>query len=172
MSPQWIRAALVLTVVSLVVSACTDGEVRNSAAPTPGESNSPTPQRESPLEFVLGDEYEVGTRVAVMLRNNGNRSYVYNTAYEACDMRYFDDSGRRFIIPPGTHCDIVANDEIEPGETVTLFKWKLDECVKDQWGCSKSEPLAEGTYTIRGSFPEARGGKRVVAEATFRVVDA
>jgi hypothetical protein len=120
----------------------------------------------------LDDEYKLGTRVTVKLRNNSSRSHIYNTAYEACDMRYFDESGRRFLIPPGTHCDIIANDEIEPGETVTLFKWKLDVCVKDQWGCAKAEPLGEGNYTMRGWFPRAGGGDRVVAEATFRVVAA
>ncbi|MPZ16030.1 MAG: hypothetical protein GEU73_16685 [Chloroflexi bacterium] len=93
-------------------------------------------------------------------------------------MRYFDESGRRFIIPPGTHCDIIAPDEIGPDETVTLFKWDLDECVKDEWGCVKAKHLAGGTYTIRGWFPEAKGGNRVtkakggdrvMVEATFRV---
>jgi hypothetical protein len=172
------RSALALTALSFVISGCTDVQERDSSAPTPRGTVSPTPQAETALEFVLTDEYKIGTRVAVKLRNNSNRSYIYNTAYEACDMRYFDASGRRFIIPPGTHCDIIAPDEIGPDETVTLFKWKLDECLKDQWGCSKSESLPEGSYTIRGWFPEAKegnrvikakGGNRVMVEATFRV---
>lgn len=160
-----------LAVVSLVVSTSTGEGVGVSIAPTPMGSVSPTPQPEMPLEFVLDEKYQAGTRVAIKLRNKSNRAYVYNPFYEACDMRYFDSSGSRFIIPPGTHCDIIARERIEPGDTVTLFRWKLNECVKDRWGCAKAEPLPDGAYTIRGWFRQARGGNRVIAEATFRVID-
>lgn len=165
------RLALVSMALSLLASTCTDAGVEDSTAPTPTESVSSTPRPEVQLEFVLDEDYPTGSRVAVKLRNNSSRSYVYNPFYEACDMRYFDSFGNHFIIPPGTHCDLVAREKIEPGDTVTLFKWKLDECVKDRWGCARAEPLSEGTYTIRGWFPRVGGGDRVVAEATFRVIN-
>lgn len=132
--------------------------------------SSPSPTRmEGLLEFVLDNRYEVGEKISVGLRNNGVRAYIYNEAYEACDMRYFDESGRRFIIPPGTHCDIIANVEIKPGETVTLFEWKLNECVKDKWGCVKAQRLDPGTYRIVGRFRPARGGKSVRVQGTFEI---
>jgi hypothetical protein len=128
--------------------------------------------------LLVENGYEMGEKIEVRLRNDGRRGYVYNMAYEACDMRYFDESGRRFIIPPGTHCDLIANQTIEPGETVTLFEWKLEECVKDNWGCVKAKPLEPGTYRMVGWFPpgkNAKGigratGKPVRVEAAFEIV--
>ena len=61
---------------------------------------------------------------------------------------------------------------IKPGETATLFEWDLSECIEDQWGCVKSQPLPPGTYTIRGafySFPDAES--TAIAEATIQVID-
>ena len=80
------------------------------------------------------------------------------------------DSAQRFIIPPGTHCDILAEETIEPGERKKLFTWSLDECVKDEWGCLESRPLPPGTYTIKGRFKPKAGGTPVSAETTFRIV--
>ena len=70
-------------------------------------------------------------------------------------MSYFDSSGREFIIPPGTRCDLITIQEIHPGQTVTLFTWKLDECVKDDWGCVKAEPLGPGRYEVKARFKPA-----------------
>lgn len=42
-------------------------------------------------------------------------------SYAACSLRYFDGDGRRFIIPPGTHCDIISHGTINPGQTKPLF---------------------------------------------------
>ena len=170
---------MAVVVFGLLAASCTDDE---RAPPSPSDAiRSPSPTTtpaEAPLLFVLEDRYEVGEKIRVRLRNDGRRPYVYNTAYEACDMRYFDESGRRFIIPPGTHCDIIANQTIEPGETVTLFKWKLEECVKDRWGCIKAEPLEPGTYRIVGRFPPGKTskgvgrptGRPVRVEAPFKIV--
>jgi hypothetical protein len=35
---------------------------------------------------------------------------------EACELTYREEKGREFIIPPGTHCDLVLIKEIAPGE--------------------------------------------------------
>jgi hypothetical protein len=154
--------------------ACTNGDgPARSIGDEAGSPTSPSPTSAGgPLEFVLDDQYEAGEKIAVRLRNNGQRAFVYNTSYEACDMRYFDETGRRFIIPPGTHCDLIANDNVEPGDTVTLFDWKLEECVKDQWGCVEAESLEPGTYTIRGWFPPTGAGQRVAVEASFEIVES
>ena len=92
--------------------------------------------------------------------------------YAACRLRYSDGTGRRFIIPPGTHCDIIAFGAIEPGGTKLLFKWELDECVKDEWGCVRSEPLSPGTYTITGLFRPEDTGESVSASASFDLLPA
>lgn len=128
--------------------------------------------------FVLDERYHVGETVAVRARNVGNVSYTYNPFYAACDLAYFDDGGRPFRVPPGTHCDLVARETIEPGETVTLFNWTLDECTVDRWGCAEARALPPGTYHLRGTFYPARGeldvdranGTR--AGATMRIVGA
>src|SRR5918995_3970504 len=150
--PRARRLLVAVLAFALLAAACTDD---NASRPPTGEAiGSPSPEStQAPLEFLLEDRYEVGEKVMVRLRNIGRRPYIYNTAYEACEMRYFDEAGRRFIIPPGTHCDLIANEPIEPGETVTLFEWKLDECVTDRWGCVKAEPLEPGAYKIVGRFP-------------------
>jgi hypothetical protein len=107
----------------------------------------------------------------VKIVNEGFHPYLYNsTGYEACDLTYRDDTGREFIIPPGTHCDLIVMEEISPGETVALFKWDLDECTKDRWGCVREAPLPPGTYTIEGRFRSSTGSQSAHAETTFEVV--
>jgi hypothetical protein len=162
-----------------LAASCTDenGFRPSAGADIGSPSATPTPA-EAPLQFLLEERYEIKEKIRVRLRNDGDGPYIYNTAYEACDMRYFDESGRRFIIPPGTHCDIIANQTIEPGETVTLFTWKLEECVNDQWGCVKAKALEPGTYRIVGRFPPGKSnkgvgtatGKPVRVEAVFEIV--
>ena len=131
-----------------------------SGRPLTGPSPSPSPLGEG-IRFVLADSYEVGERVDVAIENLGPATYRYNEAYAACDLTYRDASGREFIVPSGTHCDLIFMVEIRPGETQTLFQWDLDECVRDEWGCVKSEPLPPGEYSIEGSFEHAgEGGPR------------
>ena len=125
-----------------------------------------------PIRFVLNDSYEAGETVAVAIENIGTKAYVFQSYYQACSLSYFDSKGRPFIIPPGTHCDLLAEETIRPGERKKLFTWKLDECVKDAWGCVESRPLAPGTYTIKGLFKPKVAGPRARAETTFRIVTA
>lgn len=125
-----------------------------------------------PIRFVLNDSYETGETVIVAIENIGTMAYVFQSYYQACSLSYFDSKGRPFIIPPGTHCDLLAEETIRPGERKKLFTWKLDECVKDAWGCVKSRPLAPGTYTIKGLFKPKFSGPRARVETTFRIVAA
>ncbi len=126
--------------------------------------------RAVPIRFVLRERYEAGETIDIAIENIGTKAYVFQSYYQACFLSYFDASGRRFIIPPGTHCDLLAEETIRPGERRKLFSWKLDECVKDDWGCVKSRPLPPGTYTIKGRFKPKLAGPRARVETTFRIV--
>ena len=163
----------------MLMAACTSDDVSvdpitgddaSSPAASPSAAEPSGRPRDDGLALVVRDEYVEGSRIKVRLRNETSEPFIYNTQYEACDMTYLDASGREFLVPPGTHCDIIAPDAVEPGSTVTLFTWKLDECVKDEWGCQKERPLVPGTYTVRGSFEGADSGDRVRVEASFRIV--
>jgi hypothetical protein len=125
-----------------------------------------------PIRFRLDDTYTVGQKIDVAIANVGTRPYLYEFEYQACFLSYFDSAGRRLIIPPGTHCDIRGKEMIRPGEAKRLFSWRLDECVKDLWGCIRSRPLPPGTYTIQGRFKPRDGGTPVRAETTFEIVAA
>jgi hypothetical protein len=152
------------------------GDERSAGLPesreSSGASTKPARSRGStvPIRFVLGDRYAAGRTIDVAIENVGTRPYLFQPFYQACFLRYFDSSGRRFIIPPGTHCDILGEETIKPGERKKLFTWSLDECVKDEWGCLESRPLPPGTYTIKGRFKPRAGGTPVRAETTFRIV--
>jgi hypothetical protein len=164
---------------SLAALALRGGDEEPSAAAstsqTGGVSTTAPPEPENgavPIRFVLNDSYEAGETVTVAIENIGTKAYVFQSYYQACSLSYFDSKGRPFIIPPGTHCDLLAEETIRPGERKKLFTWKLDECVKDAWGCVKSRPLAPGTYTIKGRFKPKFAGSRARVEATFRIVAA
>lgn len=174
-------AGVVLAAVAgggLVALALGDEDEKPGAgapARSDGTETSPPPrQNESagPIRFVLADRYAVGETVDIAIENVGTRRFVYQSYYQACLLRYFDSTGRRFIIPPGTHCDLLSEETIEPGERKKLFTWRLDECVKDNWGCVKSRRLPPGTYTIRGRFEPRAAGPPALAETTFTIVAA
>ena len=144
-----------------------------STSQTRGASTTAAAEPESgtvPIRFVLNDSYEARETVTVAIENIGTKAYVFQSYYQACSLSYFDSKGRPFIIPPGTHCDLLAEETIRPGERKKLFTWKLDECVKDAWGCVKSRPLAPGTYTIKGLFKPKFAGPRARVETTFRIL--
>jgi hypothetical protein len=165
------------SVVALLASRSED-EDRSEGVSTRQEGSATTTapaESESsdlPIRFVLGDRYVVGETIDVVIENVGPRAYMFESFYQACYLSYFDSSGRRFIIPPGTHCDLLAEERIRPGERKKLFSWSLDECVKDDWGCMESRPLAPGTYTIKGRLMPATGGRPARVKTTFRIVPA
>jgi hypothetical protein len=122
-----------------------------------------------PIRLRLDDAYTAGETIDVTVENVGTRAYMFQPFYQACFFSYFDSSGRRFKIPPGTHCDLLGKETIRPGERKKLFRWSLDECVRDAWGCVESRPLPAGTYTIRGTFKARGGGPPARVEETFRI---
>jgi hypothetical protein len=161
-----LAAAAAVAVVGFVLLTDGDGD-GSSAEGTPARASS------GPIRFLLDHEYAPRERVAVKIENVGTQTYRYiDTKYAACYLRYFDSAGREFKIPPGTHCDIIVPAELEPGETATLFTWRLDECVKDRWGCVKRRPLAPDRYVIRGRFRALDGGPPAKPETSFRIVDS
>jgi hypothetical protein len=164
------RRALMIATVVLV--GCVGPGAPQTPVAGPSPSGSPSPDA-SPgaVEFVLDDSYRVGERVIVRITNHGTHPYRYNsTQYEACNLTYRDETGRRFLIPPGTHCDLIAITELQPGDTVNLFTWDLEECVRDEWGCIKAETLAPGAYSIEGTFRSADGSPPAHAKATFEII--
>jgi hypothetical protein len=176
------RTSLVALLL-VTLSGCTTTERSPSRAessapvqPSPPSSvaASPVPpggtSAEAAIQFVLNDTYTVGDTARVRVKNVGDRPYRYELYYAACRLHYFDSEGRRFIIPPGTHCDLIAYGTIKPGETELLFKWNLDECVKDAWGCVRSRPLSPGTYTITGAFKPKNAGNSVSASSSFELL--
>lgn len=122
-----------------------------------------------PLLFVLDTPLHAGGETRVRLRNRGDVAYTYNAAYEACDMVFRIRGGRKFIIPEGTHCDLIVRERIRPGETATLFRWDLDECIEDNWGCTKARDLRRGRYVMKGWFRPAGGGDPVRVVRFFRI---
>jgi hypothetical protein len=181
-----VRASLVSLLAVLTLNGCTAARTSISSAEASGGAPSsssatspplPTDGAPSgPIRFVLADTYAVGDTARVRIDNVGDRPYRYRLSvsrrdqYAACPLHYFDPEGREFIIPPGTHCDIVAYGTIKPGETKLLFRWKLDECVRDDWGCVRSKLLAPGTYTISGRFKSASTGNSARAESSFELL--
>jgi hypothetical protein len=120
-----------LLVITILLSACRAPQADQPGPRSGGRPGSPI-ETPSPtltgtpggdIAFVLQDTYRASEKVDVRITNQGNRAYEYNsTGYEACNLTYRDQSGREFIIPPGTHCDLIAIERIKPGETVTLFE--------------------------------------------------
>jgi hypothetical protein len=148
----------------------TSERAETSAAPT--STAPPMNESSGPIRFLLADRYGAGETVDVVIENVGKKVYLFQLYYQACSLKYFDSLGRRFIIPPGTHCDLLSAETIRPGERRKLFTWRLDECVKDRWGCIKSRALPPGTYTIKGRFKPKDAGAPARAETTFTIVAA
>lgn len=158
--------------VALLFVACTQSDDTPSVSRSPREqppSPSSSPSSGGPLSFVLRPVYEKGTSIQVKLRNDGDVGFEYNPDYEACFMTYLDEGGREFLVPEGTHCDLISVAVVEPGDTATLFRWDLDECTKDEWGCQRDKPLPPGSYTIKGRFRPEGGGDKVRVQATFEI---
>lgn len=126
---------------------------------------------ESRLEFVFDDVYYVGDTMEVKLANNTYDTISYTSTYAACQLHYYDENKREFIIPPGTHCDQISPTELKPFQTVLLFEWNLTECTEDRWGCIESAPLLPGVYKIEGEFMTEDRAKRYTVSKNFEIKD-
>ena len=141
-------------------------------------------------------EYRPGDPVEIIIRNKSNVTYYYNYYFVAChNLKFFDDSDERrpypdtplsqerlmllgqFIVPEGTHCDLVFEESLAPGQTAALLWWDQEVCIKDSWGCDESVSVKPGRYRIEGEFWATRGvtsagldtprGASTTAEWTF-----
>lgn len=175
---------------ALLLAAITAAGCLAPLEPDPGETTgtsgtdslaSPAPSTVTRgpglLQFRLNASYPVGSNVSVVLHNGDQVGYRYRTHYAACDLGYYTASGRKFLIPEGTHCDLANEAELKPGETKALFVWSgLKECVRDNWGCSESRTLPAGSYRIHGFFETWDSGRNgnpssgSAANVTFRIV--
>lgn len=185
------RAWSVLVLATLPLAGCLENlaPIGSSAwygqdCPTARGCPIPAVDAAPGVVFLLQPEYGAGATVEVSIRNVGPVAYAYRTHYTACDLTYWTASGQRFIIPPGTHCDLANRAALAPGDSTRLFNWSLDECTKDTWGCAAKRPLAPGTYHVRGDFHPVVGegdaaqggsvpadpGNATRAGATFRIV--
>lgn len=146
---------------------------------TPGEAD---------IVFVLRDRYRAGEALEVKIfnRSESNR-YYYQAQYPACyNLKFFDSTSEsrpypevtavagtrpprmllpgQFVVPEGTHCDLIWEKELAPGGEAVLFTWDLDRCVKDRWGCIGSAMLSPGEYRIEGEFTQTPWGSLDLVE--------
>lgn len=155
-------------------------------APQVGEPSPRAPDGE--LVFDMKEEYRLGEAVEVALRNDSDVDYYYQSYYPACNnLEFFDDSQEvrpypnadpvltqrylspgRFIVPRGTHCDLTGEKFIMPGQSVVIFTWDQQMCIKDRFGCMESVPVEPGEYQIRGEFSSVA---RVIGPGWDRIPD-
>ncbi len=130
------------------------------------------------IMFDMAEEYRLGEPVEIIVRNNSDLVYYYQFQYPACyNLQFFDDSQEsrpypnadpvlkqrflspgRFIVPRGTHCDTIWEESINPGQSVTVFTWDQQMCIKDRWGCIESVPVEPGEFLIQGEFSSVERG--------------
>lgn len=168
--------------VGLIVAACA-GAARPNGTP----SLTSTPAVAPPdIVFNMKDRYRLGEIIEIRLRNQSVAdTYYYQSVYPACyNLKFFDGSTERhaypyadpvpearfllpgqFVIPKGTHCDIIVEEPLGPGQEVLLLAWDQQMCTKDRWGCIEGVGVARGDYRILGEFARSRvvaapGGSR------------
>jgi serine protease inhibitor len=169
----------ILATVLLLV-ACGPAEDPSTPSPTatapPGGEPSP-PVAAGDILFEMEAEYQRGEPVEITIRNYSDTPYYYQSYYPACyNLKFFDDSPERraypyadpsseerlllpgqFIVPQGTHCDLISEESLGPGQTVVLLTWDQQMCIQDRWGCIESLPVEPGKYRVRGEFSQAAG---------------
>jgi hypothetical protein len=60
---------------------------------------------------------------------------------------------------------------LDPGDTISLFTWGLEECLVDNWGCSESEALPPGRYRLSGTFRATPAGTPARVAGTITIVE-
>ncbi len=136
---------------------------------------TPTPLPAGNLVFDMQQEYRLGEPVEVAIRNDSSVTYYFQSEYPACyNLQFFDDSQEirpypnadpvstqsyllpgEFIVPRGTHCDLIVEGSLDPGQAVVLFTWKQQMCIEDRFGCRESVPVGPGQYLFQGEFANA-----------------
>lgn len=134
----------------------------------------------SDIVFEMKDRYPLGELVEIRIRNQSATAYsyyYYHRYFPACyNLKFFDASQDRrrypreasgqepvyllpgqFIVPEGTHCDLIDEMPLRPGEMVTLLSWNQGICVKDDFGCLDSVRVAPGEYRLVGEFAQSPG---------------
>jgi hypothetical protein len=183
-------AASLRLLLLLLAPACA-----SDSPPTPTET--PTPD----IRFEMKHEYLQGDSIEVAIVNHSSETYYYQSHYPACyNLKFFDDSTEqrpdpreapdqearllepgRFIVPAGTHCDIISARPLEPGARVVLLAWEQQQCTLDVWGCIESAQVEPGTYRIEGQFATPPGvvgpatpgdpGVTTIADWTFAIAE-
>lgn len=199
--PNWfgrnLRLVLAMGVVAVVVV------ITVTVWQTQDERRRESDTTRTDITFEMKDRYRLGEPVEIRIRNNSARStYYYSSRYPACHiLKFFDTSiGRRpypreelgrepaylepgrFIVPEGTHCDLVDEKPLGPGEVALLVTWRQEVCVKDVWGCIEQAPVTPGEYRIDGEFAQSReafqtgrnreGAKFAIASRNFYIEPA
>ena len=101
-----------------------------------------------------------------------------------CQLRFYDESPQPrphpsglgfkplspglFVIPEGTHCDLMVEVEIKPGDEAVLLTWNQEECITDRFGCRESVPVKPGRYKIVGEFKNTKGSE-TTTEGRFTI---
>ncbi|MBI4305201.1 MAG: hypothetical protein HY678_02680 [Chloroflexi bacterium] len=158
--------------------AGTGGDTKESS---PDDADAETPAARAPsrpddasmdIVFEMRDRYRAGAPIEIRIRNRSNSTTYYYQDWASCfNLKFFDgstdrrpypreDPGReplyllpgQFIVPEGTHCDLISEQDLRPGEDTLLFVWGQEMCTKDIWGCLERVRVTPGKYRIVGQF--------------------
>jgi hypothetical protein len=170
-----------LVALALAIAACGGPAPKSTPQPTPSPTATATPAPDvtppAPIAFDMRETYAYGDPVAIAIVNHSPDVYYYQFLYPACyNLRFFDDATEprpfpieesvrtvplmetgRFIAPEGTHCDVISEDGLQPGERVVLLAWEQRRCIVDAWGCRESVQVEPGNFRIEGRFSPESG---------------
>lgn len=176
MSPRPSISVLLVTALTLALAACSTGSPTPTAtAPLP--SATPTPPPVPDIVFEMKQVYLFDESVEIGIVNRSSETYYYQVAYSACyNLKFYDDSDEQrpypreetaqeahllepgqFIVPAGTHCDVISERPLERGARAVLLVWDQQLCTVDVWGCTESIQVEPGTYRIEGQFATKPG---------------
>lgn len=165
-----VLAAIIVAASVLAFASVSRADTSTPSASPTSPTPTPVPVITSDIAILMNDAYGLGESASIAIRNDGAVPYKYSAYQEACSLTYSDATGRRFQIPPATHCDLPQETEIAPGQTVTvLSKWGLDECTLPGFFCFGARPLPTGQYTIAGSLRSVDGSRRAEFSKTISV---
>lgn len=138
------KSTLLLIAIAAIAFAVASTDRAHAGEPTPT----------SDIVVVgLADSYTFGETASFSFRNDGTVPYDLGHQPQCRLLFEDDDTSRDFRIPANTHCDLVGENLLDPGETRLIVSgWSLDECTIPSFFCFGARPLESGDYTITGSF--------------------